>query len=125
MAMTETARGAALIVSLLISVAPVHAQTQAAMNAQARADFKRADAELNKIYQAVLAKLRDAESKQKLRETQRAWIESRDAEAARAAGEADGGSMAPTIRFETMIEVIQQRMQLKLHLEGRELEHED
>jgi len=123
--MTETARRAALIVSLLISVAPVHAQTQAAMNAQARADFKRADAELNKIYQAVLAKLRDAESKQKLRETQRAWIESRDAEAARAAGEADGGSMAPTIRFETMIEVIQQRMQLKLHLEGRELEHED
>jgi uncharacterized protein YecT (DUF1311 family) len=43
------------------------------MNARARADFERADADLNKTYQAVLAKLRDAESKQKLKETQRAW----------------------------------------------------
>ena len=43
------------------------------MNARARADFERADADLNKTYQAVLAKLRDAESKQTLKETQRAW----------------------------------------------------
>ena len=84
------ARRAILLFSLLVLVAHSHAQTQAAMNAQARADFAQADADLNKTYQAALAKLRDAESKQKLRETQRAWIAPRDAEAARAAGEAHG-----------------------------------
>ncbi len=46
-------------------VAQVRAQTQAAMNAEARADFKLADAELNKTYEAVLKKLPDAESKEK------------------------------------------------------------
>jgi hypothetical protein len=39
MAMTDTARRATLLVSLLISVTPVRAQTQAAMNAQARTEF--------------------------------------------------------------------------------------
>jgi len=91
------ARRATLLFSLLAVVAHSHAQTQAAMNAQPRADFKQADTELNKTYQAVLAKLRDAETKQELRETQRAWIASRDAEAAHAAAEKDGGSMSPTI----------------------------
>jgi uncharacterized protein YecT (DUF1311 family) len=100
----------ALVFWLLITVAHVQAQTQAAMNAQAREDFARADADLNKTYQAVLAKVRDTESKQKLRETQRAWIASRDAEAARAAGEADGGSMAPTLRYEKMTELTQERI---------------
>ena len=101
---------AALFVLLLVPVTQVHAQTQAAMNAQARADFARADAELNKTYQSVLAKLPAAESKQKLRETQRAWVASRDAEAARAAKEAEGGSMAPTLRYETMTDLTRKRI---------------
>src|SRR6266849_2849114 len=96
---------AALLISLFVPVAPIHAQTQAEMNAQARADFARADADLNKTYQAVLAKLRDAESKQKLKEQQRAWLVFRDAEAAFAADQARGGSMAPTIRYATMTEL--------------------
>jgi uncharacterized protein YecT (DUF1311 family) len=87
------------------------------MNAQIRADFARADAELNKTYKAILTKLPDAESKQKLKDAQRVWIASRDAEAARAAKEAEGGSMAPTIRYETMTEFTQQRIkQLKSRL---------
>ncbi|HYT23946.1 MAG TPA: lysozyme inhibitor LprI family protein [Candidatus Polarisedimenticolia bacterium] len=110
---------AALLVSLFISVAHAHAQTQAAMNAQARAEFERADAELNKTYQAVLAKLRDTDSKQKLKETQRAWITSRDTATAHATDEAGGGSMAPAIRYETMAELTQQRIkQLKTRLAG-------
>src|SRR6266498_4682036 len=100
----------ALLFWLLIPIAHIHAQTQAAMNAQARSDFARADAELNKTYQEVLAKLPAAESKQKLRETQRAWVASRDAEAARAAKEAEGGSMAPALRYETMTELTRQRI---------------
>jgi hypothetical protein len=58
---------AALLIWLLIPVAEIHAQTQAAMNAQARAGFVQADAELNKTYEALLTKRPDAESKQKLR----------------------------------------------------------
>ena len=105
-------------VALIIPVAQIHAQTQAAMNAQARAEFVKADAELNKTYETLLAKLPDAESKQKLKESQRAWLAFRDAEAGFAADQARGGSMAATIRYETMKELSQQRIkQLKLHLE--------
>ncbi len=66
-------------VALLISIAQIHGQTQAEMNAVSRSDFARADADLNKTYQSVLAKLGDPESKQKLKETQRAWVTSDDA----------------------------------------------
>jgi uncharacterized protein YecT (DUF1311 family) len=96
-------------VALFILAAHAGAQTQAAMNAQARGDFKQADAELNKTYQSVLAKLPTAE-KQKLKEAQRAWIASRDAEAERTAKEAEGGSMAPTLRYEKMTELTQERI---------------
>jgi uncharacterized protein YecT (DUF1311 family) len=108
----------ALVIPLFIAAMQVQAQTQAAMNAQARAEFEKADAELNKTYEALLAKLPDAGSKQKLKESQRAWLAFRDAEAAFAADQARGGSMAPTIRYETMTELTQQRIkQLKSHLE--------
>jgi uncharacterized protein YecT (DUF1311 family) len=101
-----------------IPVARVQAQTQAAMNAQARAEFEKADAELNKTYEALLTKLPDAEAKQKLKQSQRAWLAFRGAEAAFAADQTRGGSMAPTIRHETMTELTQQRIkQLKSHLE--------
>jgi uncharacterized protein YecT (DUF1311 family) len=102
-------RGAALI-SLVIPIAQIHAQTQAEMNATARVDFRQADSELNKTYQSVLAKLRDTETKQKLREAQRVWVASRDAEAARAAKDAEGGSMAPTLRYEAMTHLTRERI---------------
>ena len=108
------ARRVILLFSLLVPVAHIHAQTQAAMNAQARAEFERADAELNKAYEALLAKLPDSQSKEKLKQSQRAWLAFRDTEAAFAANQARGGSMAPTIRYETMAELTQQRIkQLK------------
>jgi len=111
------ARRAAVILSLFISVMHVQAQTQATMNAQARADFERADAELNKTYETLLTKLPDAEGKEKLKESQRGWLAFRDAEAAFAADQARGGSMAPTIRYEVMAELTQQRIkQLKARL---------
>ena len=91
------------------------------MNRQAAKDFEKADADLNKTYQAVLKKLPDAESKQKLKEAQRAWLAFRDAEAALAADQARGGSMAPIVRYETMAELTQQRIkQLKTRLTGND-----
>ena len=91
------------------------------MNRQAAKDFERADTELNKTYEALLRKLPDAESKQKLKESQRAWLAFRDAEAALAADQARGGSMAPIVRYETMAELTQQRIkQLKTRLTGND-----
>ena len=105
---------AALLILLFVSVAHIQGQTQAAMNAQARAEFEQADAELNKCYEALLTKLPDAEGKEKLKQSQRAWLVFRDAEATFAADEARGGSMAPTIRYEIMAGLTQQRIkQLK------------
>lgn len=110
-------RCAALFILLLIPVAHGHAQTQADMNAEARADFVQADAELNKTYEALLRKLPDADGKEKLKQSQRAWLAFRDAEAAFAGDQARGGSMAPTIRYETKTELTEQRIkQLKAHL---------
>lgn len=96
------------VLSLLLSLAPLHAQTQATINATARSDFAKADADLNKTYRAVLAKLPDGE-KQKLKETQRAWIASRDAEAAAAAKEASG-SIGPTVRYGRMMDLTRKRI---------------
>jgi uncharacterized protein YecT (DUF1311 family) len=42
-----------------VPIGEIHAQTQAEMNAVAREDLARADADLNKTYHAVLAKLGD------------------------------------------------------------------
>jgi uncharacterized protein YecT (DUF1311 family) len=104
-------------VALFIPIAQIHAQTQAAMNAQARAEFVKADAELNKAYETLLAKLPDAQSKQRLNESQRAWLAFRDAEAAFTADQTRGGSMASTIRYETMTDLTQRRnKQLKTRL---------
>src|SRR5881396_1433706 len=111
--------GLALLIVPLVALPTSHAnaQSQAEMNRQAAKDFEKVDAELNSAYAALLAKLPDAESKQKLKESQRAWLAFRDAEAAFAADQARGGSMAPTIRYETMTELTQQRIkQLKTRL---------
>jgi uncharacterized protein YecT (DUF1311 family) len=111
-------RCAALLVSLLVPVSQIRAQTQAAMNAQARAEFVQADAELDRTYEALLRKLPDAEGKENLKQSQRAWLAFSDAEATFASDQVRGGSMAPTIRYETMTELTHQRIkQLKVHLE--------
>jgi uncharacterized protein YecT (DUF1311 family) len=110
-------RCSAPLISLLIPVAQIHAQTQAAINSQARTEFLPADAELNKTYETLLANLPDDKSREMLKNRQRAWLAFRDAEAAFAADQARGGSMAPTIRYETMAELTQERIkQLKSKL---------
>jgi uncharacterized protein YecT (DUF1311 family) len=87
------------------------------MNAQARTEFVKADAELNKAYETLLAKLPEAQSKQRLNESQRAWLAFQNAEAAFTADQRRGGAMAPTIRYETMTDLTQQRnKQLKTRL---------
>ena len=107
----------ALVIAALVAFPTSHAkaQSQAEMNHQAAKDFEKADAELNRTYAALMAKLPDAESKKrKLKESQRAWIAFRDAEAAFAADQFRGGSAAPVLRWTSMTGTTEQRIkQLK------------
>ena len=106
----------ALLIAALVALPTSHAnaQTQAEMNREAAKDFHKADAELNSVYAAFVAKLPDAESKRKLKESQRAWIAFRDAEAVFAADQFRGGSAAPVLRWTSITETTEQRIkQLK------------
>jgi uncharacterized protein YecT (DUF1311 family)/sugar lactone lactonase YvrE len=106
----------ALLIVPLVALTASHtnAQSQAQMDRQAAKDFEKADAELNRTYAALIAKLPDAESKRKLRESQRAWIAFRDAEAAFAADQLRDGSAAPVLRWTNMTQTTEQRVkQLK------------
>jgi uncharacterized protein YecT (DUF1311 family) len=106
----------ALLIAALVALPTSHAkaQSQAEMNRQAAEDFHKADAELNSTYAALMTKLPDAESKRKLKESQRAWIAFRDAEAAFAADQFRGGSAAPVLRWTSMTKTTEERIkQLK------------
>ena len=103
-----------ILLLIIVPVVFLCAQTQPEMNAQARRDFERADAKLNKTYNALLARLPDAESKQKLQDSERAWIAFRDAEVSFVADQMRGGTGAPVLRYTTMTEITEQRIkQLK------------
>ena len=54
------------------------ASTQLEMNECAGREYKKADAEMNKVYKALMAK-RDLEGQGALREAQRLWLQFRDA----------------------------------------------
>lgn len=66
------------------AVAPTWAEpgcpgtNQVEMNECAAASFKKADAELNKLYKMQIDRLEDEDAKQRLRDAQRAWIAFRD-----------------------------------------------
>jgi uncharacterized protein YecT (DUF1311 family) len=108
--------GLVLLIAALVALPTSHAnaQSQAEMNRQAAKDFEKVDAELNRTYAALMAKVPDAEGKRKLKESQRAWIAFRDAEAAFAADQVRGGSAAPVLRSTSMTQTTEQRIvQLK------------
>jgi uncharacterized protein YecT (DUF1311 family) len=108
-----------VLIAALVAFPTSHAnaQSQAEMNRQAAKDFEKADAELNNTYAALVPKPPDAEGKRKLKQSQQAWLAFRDSEAAFASDQARGGSMALTIRYETMTKLTHQRItQLKARL---------
>jgi uncharacterized protein YecT (DUF1311 family) len=107
-----------LVALIAFSTSHANGQSQAEMNRTAAKDFEKTDAELNRTYASLVAKVPDAQGKEKLKQSQRTWLAFRDAEAAFASDQARGGSLAPTIRYETMTELTHQRLQrLKVHLE--------
>lgn len=87
---------ALFILPLLVGSLFLFGQSQAEMNEEADASYRKADAALNASYKKLTAKL-DAEGVKKLREAQRAWIAFRDAEAEAVSDDYRGGSMRPMI----------------------------
>ncbi|MES2337176.1 MAG: lysozyme inhibitor LprI family protein [Pseudomonadota bacterium] len=94
----------ALAIAALLAATPAAAQTQAAMNAQAAAAYKRADAAMSAAWRVAYAgmKARDARDRSRgggfgyaaaLLESQRAWLKFRDAQCVIEGGEFAGGSM--------------------------------
>ena len=74
------------------------APDQASMNECAAKSYKRADAELNALYEQIVGRLSDrATTRASLTAAQRAWIAFRDAECAFVGSGVAGGSIQPMI----------------------------
>ncbi|MGZ2747761.1 lysozyme inhibitor LprI family protein [Burkholderia stagnalis] len=97
-----------VLTGLLLSLAMAanaHAQAncanapdQAAMSACADRAYKKSDAELNRAYQAVTARVRDNRPlSDKLVSAQRAWVAYREAECGFSSAGAEGGSVYPMV----------------------------
>lgn len=84
--------------------------TQQEMNRCAGDEYRKADAELNKVYQQTMAKL-TPEHKPKLKAAQLVWIQFRDAHCDCEAFTFDGGSMQPLIKFTCLESETQHRIQ--------------
>ncbi|MBI1760172.1 MAG: DUF1311 domain-containing protein [Acidobacteria bacterium] len=78
------------------------------MNRCAADEYKKADAELNKVYQQLLPKL-EGEHKEKLKVAQRAWLAFRDAHCEFEAFSFEGGSMQPLMRDSCLEAVTRER----------------
>ena len=109
--------GAACLIAGIAAVAL--AQTQAEMNEEAGIEYKKADAELNKVYKELREALSD-EQKAKLKEVQLLWLKYRDANAEFAASMYEGGSIAPMVYSGAMTTSTEHRVgELKnLFIEG-------
>ena len=97
----------AFVVMTMLFTAPNFAQSQTAMNMKAYSDFKKADAELNAVYQKILKSYsKETTFIKKFRNAQRLWIQLRDAElAAKYPNRGTYGSVAPmceSIYLETL-----------------------
>ncbi len=83
--------------------------TQMELNACAGAEFGAADAELNRLYKRITARL--GADKAPLVAAQRAWIAYRDAECAFVASSVAGGSIAPMIRAGCLADLTRARVE--------------
>jgi uncharacterized protein YecT (DUF1311 family) len=89
---------AALALMNMLTPLEVKSQTQAEMNRSADAEFKKADAELNRIYKKLMLIHKDAESapvREAIINAQQAWIKYRDLSVQAVLKVYEGGSMAP------------------------------
>ena len=87
-------------------------QTQAEMNACSFTDYKEADAELNKVYREVMAKLNNKPKRRNLlKKAELAWIKFRDAQSEYEASEFWGGSMSVGFYFDSLASITKERIE--------------
>jgi uncharacterized protein YecT (DUF1311 family) len=72
------------------------AQTQGEMNDEAYENYKKADKELNEVYQRLIKRL-DKKEKAMLVQSQKDWLKFRDSHCDFTAEENEGGSMQPMV----------------------------
>lgn len=75
----------------------VASMSQQEMNDCAAKDLKKADAELNQVYQQLISKIDDEEQKAKVKASELAWIKYRDAQCECEAFPNQGGTIYPLI----------------------------
>ena len=95
------------------------AQTQAEMNAIADNDFKKADAELNKVYKELIKDLNEKERKL-LITAQKNWLNFRDSHCKFEVIEYEGGSIQPLLYATCLTDCTHKRIEdLKSSIENR------
>ena len=95
------------------------AQSQAEMNICWGNQYKAADAQLNKTYQQLIARL-DADEKAQLKNVEATWLKYRDANCEFVADQYKGGSIRPMIYAMCMADVTTNRTtELKHQIEDR------
>ena len=85
-----------------------NAMTQLEMNQCASDEYKKADAELNKVYQQAMLKL-EPEHKEKLKAAQTAWIKFRDTHCECETFFVKNGSIEPMYRLECLKQITKNR----------------
>ena len=83
-----------VVICMTIFNSFVSAQTQFEMNLEASENYKKADAELNKVYKQ-LVNILDADTKNLLKKAQLDWIKYRDSHCAFEGNVYEGGSAQP------------------------------
>jgi uncharacterized protein YecT (DUF1311 family) len=112
-----------LFLAFLAVIAPhqVYSQSQQELNQEARENFEKADAELNREYKKVIAGLPDEKAVELLRAAQRAWVAFRDADSISYADEMRDGSAAPLLLYGHKTQLTRDRIKhLKERFEMRE-----
>ncbi|WP_300979353.1 lysozyme inhibitor LprI family protein [Flavobacterium sp.] len=93
---------------LVFSVSAATAQTQLEMNEKASLDYKKADAELNKVYKKLVSLL-DKNEKVLLIQAQKDWIKYRDSHCKFESDPYTGGSIKPLILLTCLEEITKER----------------
>ena len=96
-------------------------QTQLEINETANVKFKKADAELNKVYKQLMAIL-DKNEKQLLIQSEKDWMKFRDSHCKFDASQYEGGSIQPLIYSTCLEELTKKRItEIKASIKARDL----
>lgn len=97
------------------------AQTQSEMNATAIANYKKSDAQLNKVYKQLMGMLHKSE-KPLLVQAEKDWLKFRDSHCKFEASQYEGGSMQPLVYYNCLNQLTKKRIvEIKASIKARDL----